>query len=128
MIKIIKPIDKYNNELNTAYKKSIKGYLYSLIMTIVAYLIITNKGLVGSGWAAVILLSLLATSQLIFQLKYFLHLNQDNNRQRLVVFILMLLIVVIIVGGSIWIMYNLNTHTMFNYHQMLRYMTQQSGL
>jgi cytochrome o ubiquinol oxidase operon protein cyoD len=59
------------------------------------------------------LLGGLALAQAIAQLVWFLHLGHESApRWKLVAFAFMLLVLVILIVGSIWIMNNLNYHTM----------------
>ena len=84
------------------------GFILSVIMTIIAYILTVNNLLTGNALVGVIVL--LAISQLVVQLVFFLHLNATGSRLNLAVFSFMILIVLILVFGSIWIMNNLNTN------------------
>lgn len=76
----------------------------------------------------VIILAVLALSQFVLQLVYFLHVGKEfSPRLKLLVTIFMVMIVFILVAGSIWIMNNLNGR-MMTHSNMVKYMNSQDGL
>lgn len=84
------------------------GFVYSIMLTLAAYLIITQQVL--SGVAAMLAIAGLALIQLMVQLLMFLHLGREKKpRWKQLVFVFMLAILLIVVGGSLWIMKHL-TH------------------
>ncbi len=85
------------------------GFISSLILTGIAYLMVANH--LASGWAVIFAIILLAIVQLLVQLLFFLHLGHESKpRWNLAVFLFMLIVLVILVFGSLWIMNNLNYH------------------
>lgn len=87
------------------------GFLFSLILTMAAYLIVNKNFLTHTAIIASIIS--LGVLQAFIQLLFFLHLGRESRpRLNLLVFLFMTLVVVIIVGGSLWIMYNLNERVM----------------
>ncbi len=85
------------------------GFTVSAILTVIAYLIVTEHWLRGQG--ALLVIGGLAIVQFIVQLLCFLHLGGEAKpRWKRLVFWLMVITVFIIVGGSVWIMDNLNSH------------------
>ena len=85
----------------------IMGFILSLILTLVAYFIVSEKLI--EGWALVAIVGALAFVQVVAQLVFFLHLGQEPAPPwNLFVFLFMVLIVLIILGGSIWIMHHLD--------------------
>lgn len=102
------------------------GYVVSLVLTLTAYLTVTHHLFSKAGIITVI--SLLAATQFIVQLIYFLHLGTEAKpRWKLFVFLLMVLMVLIIVVGSIWIMNNLN-YNMTSPASIKTYMHENEGL
>jgi cytochrome o ubiquinol oxidase operon protein cyoD len=82
------------------------GFVLSLILTIAAYLLVTNGG--GSGWLYAGL-ALLAIVQMVVQLIFFLHLGDETGpRFKLFSFVCMASALIIVVLGSLWIMNNLD--------------------
>lgn len=93
----------------------ITGFILSLGLTMAAYLLVrehanpshqffTNTTL--SIWVTV-----LAITQLVVQLVFFLHLSRESKpRWNLTVLSFAALIVLILVFGSLWIMYSLDYH------------------
>lgn len=100
------------------------GFAGSLLITLVAYVLVTHHILVGNDLIAA--LAGLALVQFGLQLVCFLHLGSETKpRWKLLVLVFMIGIVLIIVGGSIWIMDNLNYR--MNPQQMNTYMKNQDG-
>lgn len=91
--------------------KYIIGFILSLALTIVAYVLVTQE-LVG-GMALIMVLGALAVVQMIVQLVFFLHLGDEvGPRYKLASFLFMGGILLIIVVGSVWIMNNMNYNMM----------------
>lgn len=83
------------------------GFLFSLLITIVSYLMVVNQTL--SGQALIAALIVFALAQLAVQLFFFLHLGEERKpRWNLMAFAFMALVVLIVVIGSLWIMKNLD--------------------
>lgn len=88
----------------------ILGFGLSLALTLTAYFAVANHW--TSGGALVALIVVLAMTQLIVQLLFFLHLGQENKpRWNLTTFWFAVIVLVIVVAGSLWIMKNLNYHS-----------------
>ncbi|MEO6513374.1 MAG: cytochrome o ubiquinol oxidase subunit IV [Candidatus Saccharimonadales bacterium] len=87
------------------------GFGLSVIFTLVAYFLVVRHVL--GGWGIVIAILSLGVVQLLVQLLFFLHLSRESKpRWNLTVFVFMTIVLLIIVIGSLWIMHNLNYHTM----------------
>lgn len=87
------------------------GFITSIILTLAAYQLVVNHVL--AGWALIFTILGLAIGQLVVQLLFFLHLGRESKpRWNFLVFAFMVIIVVIVAGGSLWIMKNLDYHTM----------------
>lgn len=86
------------------------GYGLSIVTTLAAYLLVTNR--VFDGWALAYAIVGLALVQLLVQLICFLHINSGDTksepRWNLLILDFTLLVVVIVVLGSLWIMNHLN--------------------
>lgn len=100
------------------------GFMLSLVLTILPYLIVVEGML--SGWMLIAALSGFAVAQLLIQLIFFLHLGRGPGaRWNLIAFLFMLLVVFILVAGSLWIMNNLD-YNMMPAEKMDEYMLHQS--
>lgn len=87
------------------------GFIASLLLTTLAFLLVVTKMLSGTALAVTIVT--LAILQAIFQLRFFLHVGQEAKpRWETVSFCFMLVILLIIAIGSLWIMYDLNGRMM----------------
>lgn len=102
------------------------GFVLSVVLTLAAYLAVTEEWLEGA--ALVGLIVGLATVQFIVQVVFFLHLGDEAKpRWKLSAFLFTLLVLVIIVGGSLWIMANLNYNMMMTPEQMDEYMLKEGN-
>lgn len=87
------------------------GFLYSIGLTIVAYDLVV--GHFFSKTTTIVAILILAVLQLFVQLFFFLHLGKEAKpRWNTLAFIFMMVILLIVVVGSLWIMANLNYHSM----------------
>jgi cytochrome o ubiquinol oxidase operon protein cyoD len=117
-------IAKHEDEKLTL-KPYIYGYSISLILTASAYLSVYRH--VASTTVLVGLVVILALTQFLVQIFYFLHLGKETKpRWKLYVFLLMVSIVLIIVIGSVWIINNLNSR--MSIPQQVHYLNSQDGL
>jgi cytochrome o ubiquinol oxidase operon protein cyoD len=104
----------------------IAGYIFSVLLTVEAYLLVSRHTL-GSHVLLVVILAL-ALVQFAVQVIFFLHLGEDATpRWRQLSFAFMLLVVIILVLGSLWIMHNLNYHMLSPEH-VNQYLNSQDGL
>lgn len=108
---------------NRLFASYLTGFISSVILTVVAYLLVINHAF--DGWAMFILLAILAFIQCVVQLVFFLHLaEKDGPRWKLGVFLFMLLVLSIVILGSLWIMHSLNYRMMLP-REMNTYMQKQ---
>lgn len=92
-------------------KKYTIGFVLSLLLTLAAYMVVVGHYMMGT--ALLVLLAGLALVQMVVQLMYFLHLDEEvKPRYRLLSFIFMAGVLVILVVGSLWIMANLDYNMM----------------
>lgn len=107
------------------------GFLSSIVLTVIAYAIVVHdifKDIWTPGVIAVVL-SILASIQLVIQLLFFLHLSEESKpRWKLLSFIFAFIILGIVVFGSLWIMFDLNSRMMMSTDDMIKYMNRQTGL
>lgn len=103
----------------------VAGYIFSIYLTITAYLVIYNH-LFSNTTLAVIIVGL-ALVQFVGQLIFFMHLGKETKpRWKLVVTLCMIMVVSILVGGSLWIMTSLRYN--MTPTQQQNYMNNQQGL
>lgn len=107
------------------------GFILSVILTVIAYAVVVNDTII-SAYAApllAIVISVLASVQLIVQLLFFMHLSEEHRpRWKLMTFIFCFVILGVIVFGSLWIMFDLNDRMMMTPTEMTEYMNRQTGL
>ena len=85
----------------------ITGFIFSILLTLTAYFIVTEKLLSGSVLVFAILA--LAFIQLWIQMIFFLHIDQEEGpRWNLAIFLSSFAMILILIVGSLWIMRNLN--------------------
>lgn len=88
-------------------KSYIVGFIFSLVLTIVPFVIVAEH--LFSTLSMYVTIAIFALAQLLVQLVFFLHLSPKSKaRWNLNVFIFTFLVVMILVAGSIWIMVNLD--------------------
>lgn len=103
----------------------VSGYIFSIYLTITAYLIVYNH--LFSNTALTIFIVGLALIQFVGQLIFFMHLGKETKpRWKLAVTLCMIMVVLILVVGSLWIMSNLNYR--MTIPQEENYMNNQQGL
>lgn len=103
----------------------VSGFVLSILLTLGAYIAVTQHDFAGTVLVAVIIG--LAIVQVLVQLFFFLHLGQETRpRWKLAVLLFMLVILGILVFGSLWIMQNLNYH-MMSPERMNIYMIDQNS-
>ncbi len=86
------------------------GFVLSLILSLASYYYVVLGG--DTAWLLPIL-GVLAVTQMIVQLIFFLHLGDEvGPRYRLASFAFMLLILLVVVVGSLWVMVHLNENMM----------------
>lgn len=114
-----------HEQMESSLRSYVTGFGLSIILTLVAYLLVTNHAF--SKWLLVGVIITLAVVQFAVQLLFFLHLSQEARpRWRLQAFLFMLMVVLIIVIGSLWIMAHLNYH--MTPQQQDKYLQGQDGL
>ena len=111
--------------IHATLKSAVTGYVFSLLLSLEAYLFVSRHLATGSLLLTVICAAALV--QLLVQLIFFLHItDQFNRRWNLLVLGFAVLIAGIIVGGSIWIMNGLSYQ--MTPAQMQKYITSQDSL
>jgi cytochrome o ubiquinol oxidase operon protein cyoD len=109
-------------------KSYVQGFVASICLTLTAYLLVVHRSF-SSNAVLIGAIVVLAFSQFIIQLLFFLHLGKETKpRWRLMVFIFMIVVVSVLVGGSLWIMNNLNSNMKLTLPQQEQYMNNQDGL
>ena len=101
-----KPVISHHDSAHGTTRSYITGFILSLILTLTAYLVVTEQ--IFDGWGLVSALAILAITQLMVQLIFFLHLGRQSKPWwNLQAAIFAGGVVIIVVFGSIWIMKNL---------------------
>ena len=98
------------------------GFVSSLILTFIPYLVVTRH---LAGEATIPIVVILAVLQLVVQLVFFLHLSaHPKERWNLAALIFTILMLWFIVIGSLWIMNHLNRN--MTQQQIDTYMHKQN--
>ncbi len=85
----------------------ITGFVLSITLTLIAYILVSQNVL--SGWTLALTISGLAATQAVVQLIYFLHLGSEKSPAwNLITFLFMFILLVVLVAGTLWIMYHLD--------------------
>lgn len=89
----------------------VTGFVLSVVLTLTAFLIVSDKLL--AGWGLLTALLGFAVIQLMVQLLFFLHLDREKKPWwNWMAFAFMAVVLLILVGGTLWIMNNLSYRTM----------------
>ena len=104
-------LKQMQKEWHGSYKAYLIGFLSSIILTVISFLLVATEWL--SGKPLIFTIVGLALLQAVFQLRFFLHLGQEAKpRWETLTFFLMLVLLLIIVLGSLWIMQDLDERVM----------------
>lgn len=88
------------------------GSVLSIILTVVPFWLVMSRALPDPGLTAAIIFAL-ALVQIVVHVVSFLHLDtQSEGGWTLLAFLFTAVIVVLTIGGSVWVMYHLNTNMM----------------
>jgi cytochrome o ubiquinol oxidase operon protein cyoD len=111
-------IDMHEGSAHGSISSYVVGFVISLLCTIGSFglvIVALSQNIPIDHMQLIAVVVVLAITQLIAQLVFFLHLGKGSQSWwNLSVFGLALLFVCIVVGGSLWIMSNLNNHTSLN--------------
>ncbi len=95
------------------FKKSILGFIFSLVLTLGAFFWVVNK-LPEPG----LVVFIFAVVQMAVQMIFFLHTGEgDVKRWSSLFFISTMAVVIIVVAGCLWIMKHLNYNMMPQGHE-----------
>lgn len=104
-------LKEIKKEWHGSLKAYVTGFLASLILTAVSFLLVVMKWMTGG--ALIYTIVALALVQAAVQLIFFLHLGkEDTPRWESVAFYFMVVVLIIVVAGSLWIMFDLNSRVM----------------
>ncbi len=107
-------MNQEHNENMGASHITVKNYLIGFILAVVFTII--SFGIVVAGVpkpASTILLFAAAVLQMLVHLHYFLHLNRSSEqRWNVIALAFTALMVFIFIGGTIWVMFTLNSRMM----------------
>ncbi len=88
------------------------GFVLAVILTAIPFWLVMARP-VADGTTTALLLMGLAIVQVIVHMIYFLHMNsKSEGGWTMLALIFTLVLVVIAMTGSMWVMFNLNTHMM----------------
>lgn len=88
------------------------GSALAIILTIIPFWLVMS-GAVRDAQTAAILIFALALAQIVVHVFFFLHLDtRSEGGWTMLAFLFTVVIVAITIGGSIWVMYHLNTNMM----------------
>lgn len=112
-------------------KSYIVGFILSLVLTLASFIMIqihiTSYHETIPHEVLIPVIMILAVTQLIVQLQFFLHLSQESRpRWNLIFFVSTVGVVLLVMIGSLWIMSNLNYR--MTPEQMNQYIMNQDGL
>lgn len=99
-------------ESHSTLKGYITGFVLSVILTAIPFLLVMGKVFDKSNVTAMVILGL-AAIQIIVHMVYFLHMDsKSEGGWNMLAMIFTIVLVVILLSGSIWVLYHLNTNMM----------------
>ncbi|WP_165313334.1 cytochrome o ubiquinol oxidase subunit IV [Vibrio ziniensis] len=101
-----------NQHLDSAKSDYVKGFIASLILTIIPFYFVATQSLPKDITYAILFGC--AVIQVIVHFIYFLHMEikTDEGKWNFVSLMFTAIVVLILIAGSIWIMWNLNVNMM----------------
>lgn len=88
------------------------GFVLSVILTAIPFLLVMGKGFDSSRVTALVVLGFAAV-QIVVHMIYFLHMNtRAEGGWSMLALLFTGVLLVIMLSGSIWVMYHLNTNMM----------------
>lgn len=88
------------------------GFLLSVVLTAVPFWLVMTGALASPTWTAITIF-VCAAVQIVVHVIFFLHLDtKAEGGWTLISFVFTVVVVVIVLGGSLWIMYHLNSNMM----------------
>jgi cytochrome o ubiquinol oxidase operon protein cyoD len=88
------------------------GSVLAIILTVIPFWLVMSEQPLAPGWMAAIIFAF-AIVQIVVHVLFFLHLDtRSEGGWTLLAFLFTTVIVVLTIGGSIWVMYHLNTNMM----------------
>ena len=88
------------------------GSLLAIVLTVVPFWLVMSQPGPAPGWTAAVIFAL-ALVQIIVHVVCFLHLDtRSEGGWTLLAFLFTAVIVVLTIGGSVWVMFHLNTNMM----------------
>ncbi|MCD2323022.1 cytochrome o ubiquinol oxidase subunit IV [Sphingomonas sp. IC-56] len=88
------------------------GTMLSILLTVIPFWLVMSGAQPAPGWLAGTIFAM-ALVQIVVHVICFLHLDtRSEGGWTLLAFLFTVVIVVITIGGSVWVMYHLNTNMM----------------
>ncbi|GAB4225721.1 MAG: cytochrome o ubiquinol oxidase subunit IV [Chlamydiales bacterium] len=104
-------LDEMQEKWKGTFRSYIIGFITSILLTFTSFLSVTFE--IFPPQLLIYTIAALALMQAIIQLRYFLHLGQEEKPHwETHIFYFMVLVLLIIVLGSIWIMHDLHNRMM----------------
>ena len=106
----------HDDHEDVGYHATVKGYLIgfllSLILTAIPFVLVMTKSISSSAAMGIVLLGFAAV-QIVVHMVYFLHMNSKvEGGWSMLSLIFTIAVVVIMLAGSIWVMFHLNSNMM----------------
>lgn len=88
------------------------GFALSVVLTVIPFWLVMTHAIASLGAVALIIFAL-AAIQIVVHVRFFLHLDSKaEGGWTFMSFMFTVLIVGIMIGGSVWVMYHLNSNLM----------------
>ncbi len=95
-------------------KAYLVGFVLAVLLTVIPFAAVMAGGV--DRTAALLIVAVAAVIQVAVHLVFFLHMDTSPaQRSNTLTFIFTIVVVAILIGGSLWIMYNLNSNMLMGH-------------
>ena len=103
--------EQHTEQVNITTKGYITGFILAMILTALSFSLVMVKGINRHTAMAAIFIA--AMVQMLVHLRYFLHLDRSSAaRWNILVLVFTAVLLFIFIGGTLWVMYTLNSRMM----------------
>ena len=101
------------------YRSYTIGFVLSVILTAIPFILVMSGGLESRAWTAIIVL-LFAVVQIVVHMVYFLHMDfRVEGGWSMISLVFTLTVLIICIAGTVWVMHNMDSNMMPSMEEMM---------
>ena len=101
------------------YRSYMIGFVLSVILTGIPFILVMSGGLESRAWTAIIVL-LFAVVQIVVHMIYFLHMDfRLEGGWSMTSLVFTLTVLIICIAGTVWVMHNMDSNMMPDMEEMM---------